>query len=34
MNPIVWPLTAIAAVLAPIAWEIAHRYLKRQQERP
>jgi hypothetical protein len=25
VNAIVWPLTAIAAVLAPIAWEFLYR---------
>lgn len=32
MNAIVWPLTAIAAVLAPIGWECLHRLLKRREQ--
>ncbi len=32
MTALVWPLTAIGAVLAPIGWELLHRLLKRREE--
>lgn len=34
MTGLAWPVTAIAAVLGPIGWEILHRRLKRRGNRP
>ena len=32
MTGAAWPVTAIAAVLGPIGWEILHRLRKRREE--
>lgn len=32
MTGAAWPVTAIAAVLGPIGWELLHRLRKRQGE--